>query len=155
MNPKRAKYFYKPVADKLEVEEELVKDAVEMYWHEIRKSITELKHHAIYVKGLGTFLAKSWKVAEVREGYEKRIEANTASSFVKMTIKAELELRVKRLKLLEENIQKDKDRKQSIKDKRNDKADLEKQVVNPGGDASHNIQEGSSGEDLHQENEDM
>ncbi|MBK7819461.1 MAG: hypothetical protein IPJ60_19410 [Sphingobacteriaceae bacterium] len=72
-----------------------------------------------------------------------------------MTIKTELEERIARIKLLQEQIQSDKDKKQSIKDKRYDKKNMEEQVVNNGGDIEQSPQERSGGEDLCEEDEDM
>ncbi len=155
MNPKKSKSLYKDTADQLNQSEELVKDVVELYWKDIRKMITTLAHPAIFVHGLGTFKAKSWKVAEIREKYEKKLSYNDGSTFRKMTIKTELEERIARIKLLQEQIQSDKDKKQSIKDKRYDKKNMEEQVVNTGGDVEQPTQERSGGEDLCEEDEDM
>ena len=155
MNPKKSKELYKVTAEELNINEDLVKDLTDMYWNEIRKSITGLKHHLIYVAGIGTFNAKSWKLSEIREKYEKRISYNNGSNFRKMAIKAELEGTVAKIKILEEQITEATLRKKHIKDKRNDKTNLEKQVANPRGDNEQPLQEGSSREGISKENEDM
>jgi hypothetical protein len=158
LNPKRPDYFYKLTADELGVSEDLVRSAVELYWKEVRKSITELKHHAIHVKGLGTFLAKPWKLKEMKEKYVFQMSLNDGSTFRKMAIKADMDARILKIEKLEADIEKDKLRKQSIKDKRHDKinsANLEEQGSNTGRSLEQNIQEGSSGGSISKENEDM
>lgn len=155
MNPKKSKSLYKITAEELNITEDLVKDLTDMYWSEIRKSITELKHHSIYAAGIGTFNAKSWKLSEIREKYETRISYNNGSNFRKMAIKTELENTVAKIKGLEEQIAGTKLKKKSIKAKRNDKTNLEEQMADPRGDDEQPLQEGSSGKGLSEENEDM
>jgi len=121
LNPKKSKELYKVTADELNIEEDLVKDLVEMYWKEIRKSITGLKHHSIFVAGIGTFNAKPWKLTEIREKYETRISYNNGSNYRKIAIKTDLEATVAKIKVLEEQIAATKLKKKLIKDKRNEK----------------------------------
>ena len=130
MNPKKVKELYKITAEELNVKEDLVRDLTDMYWKEIRKSITDLKHPSIYAAGLGTFNAKSWKLAEIREKYEVRISYNNGSNYRKMAIKTVLENTVSQIKGLEEQLESNKLKKKSIKEKRNEKAnntDMEEQ----------------------------
>ena len=158
MNPKPAKDFYKITADQLGISEELVRDAVDMYWKEIRQSMTELKHFSIYAKGIGTFNIRFKKLAELQEKVERKLSYNDGSSFRKMVIKTELENKLSMITIVKEMLIQDRVTKKLIKSKRHDttnKTDLEKQVVNPGGIGSLNIQEGTGRESISKENEDM
>lgn len=162
MIPKRPDYFCKLTAEQLGVSEDLVKDTIEIYWKEIRKCLTELKHPSIYVKGIGTFNIKSWNLAEVKSVYQYYSSTNNGSSFRKMAIKADMDDRIAKIKLIEEILEKNKVKKQEVKIKviklRHDKSNitnLEKQSSNNRGSLEQNIQEGSGRGSISEENEDM
>jgi DNA polymerase III delta prime subunit len=158
LNPEKPAYFKKLTAEKLGLEEELVKDVVELYWKDVRKAITELQHYAINVEGLGTFLTKPWKLKEMREKFEYMLSKNDGSTFRKMAIKTELEDKVSKIKNLEEGLFKEKTKKQSIKELRHAKANstnLEKQSSYNRGTVEQDPQKGSGRADISEENEDM
>jgi nucleoid DNA-binding protein len=156
--PKKSKDLHKLVAEELGFTEDLVRDAVGMYWHDVRKALTDMSHHAIYVEGLGTFKSKEKRLTEALEEYERLYLHNKGDSFRRMAMKTELGSRIEKIKHLLDLMNKDKHKKQLIKDKRNGKLDhknLEEQVVDPGRTQEPDIQETSSGTDFPKENEDM
>ncbi len=156
--PKKSKDLYKVTALKLGVSEDLVRDAVEIYWMDVRRALTDMKYHAIFIDNLGTFKAKEQRLEEALVEYERLFSFNDGSSFRKMSMKNELESRIGKIKNLLGLIQADKVKKQFIQDKRDGKitsSNLEEPIPNPGGDPKLDIQEGSSGEDLLNKDEDM
>lgn len=157
MNPKRVKDFYKPTAEQLDVSKEYVEDAIQMYWKEVRKAITEMKYHAIKVDGLGTFKVKHWKLPEMKEKFQKIISCNDGTSFRKMSIKSDYEKMILMVEHLETTVKEEQLRQQSIKDKRNEKVSnhLEEQVSDTRGLPKQDSEERSGREDLPKETEDM
>ena len=87
MLPKKAKEFYKATAEQLGISEDLVRDAVEMYWADVRKALTEMQFHAIFIDKLGTFSAKERRLQEALEQYERYDNLNDGSTYRKMAIK--------------------------------------------------------------------
>ena len=55
MLPKNNKHFIKPTADKLDVDVELVEDAVRFFYSEVRKTLVEMKGPNIQIENLGSF----------------------------------------------------------------------------------------------------
>lgn len=158
MVPKKSKELYKQVAEDLGFTQDLVKDVVEMYWHDVRKALTDMKHHAIYVEGLGTFKSKEKRLTEALEEYERLYNNNKGDSFRKMAMKTELGSRVEKIKHLLDLMNKDKHKKQLIKDKRNGQfniPNMEEQSPDLGRNDEHNLQERTSGKSILEENEDM
>jgi recombinational DNA repair protein RecT len=141
--------------EQLGVSEDLVKDAVDMYWNDIRKAMVGLKHHSIRVHGLGTFKLKFWKLEEKKEEYTRMLKGSQGTTFRKMAMKMELEDRIQKIIEVQKLVEESNNKKQSVKDKRYGKKNLEEQVVNTSGDIKLDIQEEQSGSSLHRENEDM
>lgn len=150
--------LYKQVADELGFTEDLVKDVVEIFWQDVRKALTDMEHHAIYIECLGTFKSKEKRLLEALEKYERLYSYNKGDSFRKMAMKTELGSRIQKIKHLLELMNKDKLKKQLIKDKRNGKLNqdnLEEQVVNPGRSQESDIQDRTGGTSLREEDEDV
>ena len=58
MLPKKSKDHIKPVAEKLNLDSNLVSDAVAFYYKTLRKALSHLDHYNIMVENLGTFKIK-------------------------------------------------------------------------------------------------
>ena len=157
MNPKKPSYFHKLTAEQLNVSEELVKDIVNMYWGDVRKALTELKHHSVYVIGLGTFKIKFWKLDDVKKEYGIILADNNCNSFRKMAVKNELEDRIIKINKLQEMLADNVQKKQLKREIRYGKSNpnLEKQISDNGGGDELNPEEGSGRSSLPEENEDM
>ena len=126
MVPKKSREFIKPTAQITETDPELVQDFTDFYWKEVRKALVEMKAHNIYVDSLGTFKVKTWKLQETREKYSEMINRYKPTqetgeiSFQKFSIMKDLQSRVDRIQELEKMIQADEDKKQQVKNKRNE-----------------------------------
>jgi hypothetical protein len=71
LKPKKSKELIPNVAKELGVSEQMVSDVTSFYWHEIRKSLSSLKHARIHATNLGDFTIKHWKLDEKIESLEK------------------------------------------------------------------------------------
>lgn len=71
MKPRKSKELIPDVAKQLGVSEQMVSDVTSFYWHEIRKSLSSLKHARIHITNLGDFTIKHWKIDERIESLEK------------------------------------------------------------------------------------
>lgn len=71
MKPRKSKELIPNVAKTLGVSEEMVSDVTSFYWHEIRKSLSSLKHARVHITNLGDFTIKHWKLDERIESLEK------------------------------------------------------------------------------------
>ena len=71
MKPKKSKELIPDVAKDLGVSEQMVSDVTSFYWHEIRKSLSSLKHARVHVTNLGDFTIKHWKLDDKIDMLEK------------------------------------------------------------------------------------
>lgn len=62
MRPKKAKQLLPEVAEKVNLPEQAVKDIIDFYWQEVRKSLSSLKHSRVHITNLGDFTIKHWKL---------------------------------------------------------------------------------------------
>lgn len=157
MLPKKSKDFYAATALELGISEDLVKDAVEMYWSEVRKALTEMKHITITVTNIGRFIPKEKKLRETLAKYERIFKANDGNTFRKMAIKNEVSLRIQKIEKVLSMIEQNKIKKQLVKVKRDEyvKQDLEEQTANTPRPIQQDLQDGSSRENLQKEDENM
>ena len=71
MKPRKSKELIPNVAKDLGVSEQMVSDVTSFYWHEIRKSLSSLKHARVHVTNLGDFTIKHWKLDDKIDMLEK------------------------------------------------------------------------------------
>ena len=62
MRPKKAKQLLPEVAEQVDLPEQAVKDIIDFYWQEVRKSLSSLKHSRVHITNLGDFTIKHWKL---------------------------------------------------------------------------------------------
>lgn len=130
MIPKKAKEFKKPVAEDLNLSEELVNDVINFYWEKVRKLITTVDENSVEILNLGTFKLKTWKIDETTSTYKNIIE-RLEGKFGKYAIKREYEYRLEILEKAKEFAAEEKERLTKIKQERyasKDKDNLEEQA---------------------------
>ena len=76
LRPLKAKDFIPEVAEKLDLPKDLVKDIVDYYWQEVRRSLSGLKHQRIHITNLGDFTIKHRKLDEKMKKVESFESAN-------------------------------------------------------------------------------
>ena len=126
--PKKPSDFYKQLAEEYEVTEDLVADIVSFYWKEIRKTLSNCEAHNVKIDGLGTFKAKEWKIPEILEKhrlilnkYQTGVEEGEKISFYKFSIFKDVQENMQKIEALKKLIEGDHVKKQSVKQKRDDK----------------------------------
>lgn len=118
MVPRKSDEYIKPTAEEEKVSEDLVDAVKTFYWKEVRKSITDMKYHAVFVENLGTFKAKSWKLQDLLTKYTNYINCADTKTFNRMALRMEVENRITRIKDLLSLIDQEGAKKQSVKEKR-------------------------------------
>jgi len=123
--PKKSSEFFKETAEQFDVSEELVKDLISFYWAEIRRLLSSCEVTDVIVEGLGTFRARSWKIEEILlkhrntiNKYKVNVEEGQKISFYKFAILKEVEENMNRILKLQEMLQIEESKKQSVKQKR-------------------------------------
>lgn len=125
MVPKKSVEMIAYTAKALDVDLNLVKDFTSFYWSDVRKALIDMRDVNIYVDNLGTFKAKTWKVDELQQKYEDMLghyakAQQDKMSFLKFTIQKEIEVKLDKVKNLMKIIEKAKEKKQLVKQKRYD-----------------------------------
>lgn len=115
MKPKKAKEFIPEVAKQLLLSEELVKDVIDYYWAEVRKSISTLSSSRVHLTNLGDFVIKHWKIDERIEGLERWEENNKLKGLQEITARFKTAETLFQLKNLKKIIKEEEQRKDFIK----------------------------------------
>ena len=114
MRPKKAKDFIQDVAKQLHFSEDVVKDVVDYYWRNIRKSLSSLDHSRIHLTNLGDFTIKHWKIDEKIEGLEKWEENNKLKGMQELTARFKTAETLYNLKNLKKIVEEENQRKEFI-----------------------------------------
>jgi nucleoid DNA-binding protein len=85
LRPKKAKDFIPDVALDLGIPDDLVKEVVNYYWEEVRRSLSSLKHQRVHITNLGDFTIKHWKIDEKMESLKKWEENNKLKGLQEIT----------------------------------------------------------------------
>jgi hypothetical protein len=121
MLPKNNKHFIKPTADKLDVDVELVEDAVRFFYSEVRKTLVEMKGPNIQIENLGSFKAKQNELPKLVVKYKKHLDVLKPETFNQMTLKKEIELKLVRVLSLQKLIKSEKFRKTKFMQAKNER----------------------------------
>lgn len=123
MLPKKPKDFIKPTVDKLGLDEDFISDAVDFYWKEIRKNLGDLTAPQIKISKLGCFQLKFWGLPVEKKNYEQYLEELNPDkmTFVKHKLKEDILQRLESVNRVMAIVEKDKEKKKKIKEKRNAK----------------------------------
>lgn len=115
MRPKKAKDIIPEVASLLNIEESLVKDIVDYYWRDVRKSLSGLFHNRIHVTNLGDFVTKHWKIDDKIDMLEKWEENNKQKGMQQLTARFKTAETLYDLKNLKKIVEEEDQRKSFIK----------------------------------------
>lgn len=70
MRPKKTKELIPQIAKELQLSEQEVKSVMDIYWNQVRKTLSSLEHNRLFLRGLGVFYIKPWAL-------EKRFKSNS------------------------------------------------------------------------------
>ena len=107
----------------MNIDKELVEDALDFFWSDVRKAITSVSYPRINIDNLGTFELKWKKLNETIERYKTKI--NYLSN-VKFSSFSKYKYALERVTVLEEALRimiEEVNRKKEIKSKRNGLSD--------------------------------
>lgn len=62
MKPKKVKDLLPQLSKELQLSEKEIKSVLDVYWDKVRKTLSSLDHNRLYLKGLGTFYVKPWRL---------------------------------------------------------------------------------------------
>lgn len=142
MLPKKAKDFKKPVAEELNLPEDLVDKLVDMYWETLRKEIINMDKKAINIPNLGSFKVKYWKIDEAVGKYAKVIE-KLNGKFTGYNLKKDLEERIIKLNNIKKIVAEEHEKFNKIREQRygkKNKNDMEEPSSDMGGIQESDIQ---------------
>lgn len=139
MPPKKAKEFVEVTAKKLEMNQEFVQDAIDFYWKEVRKSLSELRSPRIVVANFGSFQIKHWKLEDQVKIYENHLKKYNPENmtFQKHKLKEDVEGRLKCVIKMVEMVEHDSQKRKIVKQKRYANQ-TENNMEEPEGDLSGN-----------------
>ncbi|NBX97505.1 hypothetical protein EBQ81_01395 [bacterium] len=115
MRPKKAKDFIPDVASDLGIPDDLVKEVVNYYWEEVRRSLSSLKHQRVHITNLGDFTIKHWKIDEKVESLKKWEENNKLKGLQEITKRFKVAETLYDLNNIKGLISKENQRKEFIK----------------------------------------
>lgn len=122
MIPKSHKQFIKPTAEELDCKEQLVSDVVGFYYSAVRKSLNDVESINIKLDGLGTFKIKEKQLVKLKCQLEDHLQRlDTPETFGQMKIKKEIQEKYDNLSRASSLLVSEKVRKQTHKEKRNEK----------------------------------
>lgn len=121
MLPKSSKHYIKPTADKLDLDTELVDDAVSFFYTTLRKTLVAMKGPNIQVENLGSFKAKPNELPKLASKYKKHLDVLEPETFNQMAIKKDIETMLKQVNDLSKMIASEKFRKQQFINTKNER----------------------------------
>lgn len=62
MKPQKVKDLLPQLSKELQLSEKEIKSVLDVYWDKVRKTLSSLDHNRLYLKGLGTFYVKPWRL---------------------------------------------------------------------------------------------
>jgi len=62
LKPKKVKDLLPQLSKELQLSEKEIKSVLDVYWDKVRKTLSSLDHNRLYLKGLGTFYVKPWRL---------------------------------------------------------------------------------------------
>ena len=71
MRPKKTKELIPQIAKELQLSEEQVKSVMDIYWDQVRKTLSSLEYNRLFLRGLGVFYIKPWAL-------EKKLKSNSS-----------------------------------------------------------------------------
>jgi hypothetical protein len=81
MIPKKSNSLYKELAEQLDHNESIIRDIIEFYYSELRKTLSNLSSPRINVEGLGHFVAKGGLIRKSIPKYTKSLETHDTSTY--------------------------------------------------------------------------
>jgi len=115
LHPKKAKRDVGVVAQEVDLPESVVKDVVDYYWREVRRTLSSLSYPRVHITNLGDFTIKHWKLDDMIDKHEKFEESNKQKGMQQMTARFKTAENLFALRNMKRLIDEEKDRKEIVK----------------------------------------
>jgi nucleoid DNA-binding protein len=136
--PKKAKDFIPLVAKELGIDQDLVDEIVSVYWKEVRKALSELQGNRVNVVNFGVFATRRHKMLELEKKYSFFVEERKdVKTFRRYAVLKETQSRLDAIRRLLSELEKDKLKKETVKNKR-DAEKTKNNLEEPKGDIPGN-----------------
>lgn len=73
MRPKKTKELIPQLAKELQLSEQEIKSVMDLYWDQVRKTLSSLEHNRIFLRGLGVFYIKPWALEKKLKGNATKV----------------------------------------------------------------------------------
>lgn len=120
MNPKKPSIIYKPLAEELQVSEDLIEDLIQFYYKALRLQLSNLDAPRINVEGLGHFVIKPVSVRNAISRYTKVLDNHDTSTYNAYFHKKMLENKLSSLIEIEKKICQEEELKNKFKKTKNE-----------------------------------
>lgn len=120
MNPKKSKDILKDLYSELDMDQALVKDAIDFYWENVRKSISSIAYCRINVENLGVFQVKSKSLTKSIVKYSTLIKNFERTNFSNYPRYQSLTERLSILEKTKQEIFEENERRKEIKCQKKD-----------------------------------
>jgi hypothetical protein len=141
LRPVKAKEFIEPTAKELDLPTSLVKDIIDYYWQEVRRSMASMKHPRIHLTNLGDFVVKDWKLDDRIKHIELFDQKNRQKGLQLINARFKTAETLYDLRQVKKQIELENQRaefirlhKKTVNDSKKHHTDLEEQGSDPGGD---------------------
>lgn len=122
MLPKSSKHYILPTAADLNLNPQLVEDVISFYYSKLRNSLSNLEFYNIQVENLGTFNVKKKELPKLAAKYVNHLSVLKTDTFRQMAIKKDVEVKLKRVQVLQTILKEEAARKkQFFKNKKDGK----------------------------------
>lgn len=81
LNPKKSKIVIPIAAEKLGLPEDMVRDAYEFFWSDVRKAITEIRHHRLKIENFGDLEIRKHKIEKLLNKNKDILKNTDRSTF--------------------------------------------------------------------------
>jgi len=118
---KKSKDIIKTIVSKLSHDQEIIESVIDFYWSSVRKKVSSLNYHRVYLECLGDFYVR----LKPLEGFMKRqlfyVNKLDQTNFQNFPRYQEAKERLEKMERVYEIIQSEMNRKNQIKNERNKK----------------------------------
>ena len=105
MLPKKVKLLIPIIAIELNLPEYLVRDAVDFYYEEVRRNLTQMKEPVLVLEGLGSFMVKGKELPKLYMKFTTQLDSlKDAKTQVRIKIKEDIESKLSNVQTLQKKI---------------------------------------------------
>jgi hypothetical protein len=120
MLPKNSKHYIQPTSEQLGIDPQIVEDVVGFYYTTLRKTLEDLPHPYIVIEHFGAFSIKEKELPQLVAKYVQHLKVLKKETFAQMTIKKNVELKLKKILRLQKMLIAEREAKKEFYKKKKD-----------------------------------